>query len=71
MEQIIDLRTTLRYLVVRVIGSSYMFGDNESVVLSSMKFTTKLQKKHDVLSFHQVIKSIAPGICRFHSYQEI
>ena len=31
-EQIIDLRTTLRYLGVTVEGPSYMFGDNETVV---------------------------------------
>ena len=43
-----------------------MFGDNESVVLSSMNFTTKLHKKHNVLSFHQVREYIAAGICRFH-----
>ena len=47
VEQIIDLRTTLRYLGVRIIGHSYMFGDNESVVNSSMKLTSKLHKRHN------------------------
>ena len=47
VEQIIDIRTSLRYLGVRIIGSSYMFGDNESVVFSSMNFTTKLHKIHN------------------------
>ena len=61
-----DLRTTLSYLGVIIIGSSYMFGDNGSVVLSSVSFTTKLDKSHNVLSFHQVRESIAAGICRFH-----
>ena len=32
VEQTIDLRTTLRYLCIRIIGSIYMFRDNESVV---------------------------------------
>ena len=32
MEQIIDLRNTLRYLGVPIEGQSYMFGDNEMVV---------------------------------------
>jgi hypothetical protein len=31
IEQIIDLRTTLRYLGVPIRGKSYVFGDNESV----------------------------------------
>ena len=34
-DQIIDLRMTLRYLGVEVEKSTYMFGDNESVVKSS------------------------------------
>ena len=62
MEQIIDLRTTLRYLGVRIIGSSYMFEDNESVVLSSMNFTTKLHRRHKSLLFHQFRESIADRI---------
>ena len=54
VEQIIDLSSTLRYLGVEIIGSSYMFGDNEFVVLSSTSFTTKIQKRHNTLSFHRV-----------------
>ena len=44
VEQVVDLRTTLRYVGARIIGSSYMFGDNESVVLSSMNFNTNYVK---------------------------
>lgn len=36
VEPFIDIRTTLRYLGVPIIGRSYIFGDNESVVNSSM-----------------------------------
>ena len=39
VEQIIDLRTTLRYLGVPIRERSYMFGDNESVVNSSSTAT--------------------------------
>jgi hypothetical protein len=35
-DQIIDLRNTLRFLGVPVSDRSYMFGDNKSVVDSSM-----------------------------------
>ena len=66
MEQIADIRTTLRYLSVRIIGSSYMFRNNESAVLSSTNFTTKMHKRHNALSFHRIRESIAVGICRFH-----
>ena len=34
-KQIIDLRTTLRYLGVPIKGKAYMFGDNQSVITSS------------------------------------
>ena len=44
-----------------------MFGDNESVVNSSMKHTSKLHKRHNALSFHRVRGSIAAGIVQFYS----
>ena len=65
VEQIIDLRNTLRYLGVPIMGSSYMFGDNESVVNSSMKIDAKLHKRHNALLFHRVRESIAAGVCNF------
>jgi hypothetical protein len=44
VEQIIDLRNTLRYLGVPTREKSYMFGDNKSVVDSSMQLDAKLHK---------------------------
>jgi hypothetical protein len=46
VEQIIDLRNTLRFLGVLVREKSYMFGDNKSVVDSSMQLNAKLHKRH-------------------------
>ena len=66
MEKNIDMRTTLRYLGVPIIGPSQMFGDNESVVNRSMKFHVNKYKRHNVLSFHQLRESIAADIFRFH-----
>ena len=66
VEQLIDIRTTLRYLGVPIIGPSHMFGDNESVVNSSENMYSKLHKRHNALSFHRVRESIAAGLCRFH-----
>ena len=61
-EQVIDLRNTLQYLGVPVREKSYMFGDNKSVVDSSMQLSAKLHKRHTMLSFHRVREAIAAGI---------
>jgi hypothetical protein len=66
VEQIIDLRNTLRYLGVPVRDKSYMFGDNKSVVDSSMLLNAKLHKRHTMLSFHRVREAIAAGLVVFH-----
>jgi hypothetical protein len=65
VEQIIDLRTTLRYLRVPTREKSYMFGDNKSVVDSSMQLHAKLHKWHTMLSFHHIREVIASGIVAF------
>ena len=66
VEQIIDLRNTLRYLGVPVHEKSYMFGDNQSVVDSSTRLHAKLHKRHTALSFHRVREAIASGFVTFH-----
>ena len=65
VEQVMDLRNTLRYLGVPIRGMSWMFGDNESVVNSSAKPHAKLHKRHTALSFHRVREAIAAGIVGF------
>ena len=42
-----------------------MFGDNESVVNSSVIKDSGLRKRHIALSFHHVRESMAAGIVRF------
>jgi len=59
VEQLIDLRITLRYLGVPIREKCYMFGDNESVVNSAMHPYAKLHKRHTALSFHRVREAIA------------
>ena len=66
VEQIIDLRNTLRYLGVPIRSKSYMFGDNKSVVDSSMQVNAKLHKRHTMLSFHRVREAIALGMIGFY-----
>ena len=65
VEQIMDLRYTLRYLGVPIQGRSYMFGDNESVVNSSSRPDAKLHKRHVALSFHRVREAIASDMLSF------
>jgi hypothetical protein len=68
VEQVIDLRNTLRYLGVPIQEKSYMFGDNKSVVDSSMQLHAKLHKRHTMLSFHRVCETIAAGIIGFYFF---
>jgi hypothetical protein len=57
----VDLWTTLWYLGVPIRDVSYMFGDNKSLVNSSTQPHSKLQKRHNALSFHRVHEAIASG----------
>jgi hypothetical protein len=66
VEQIMDLRNTLRVLGVPVREKSYMFGDNKSVVDSSTQLNAKLHKHYNLLSFHHVREAIAAGILGFY-----
>lgn len=65
VEQLVDLRNTLRYLGVPLREKSFMFGDNESVVNSSIQPHAKLHKRHNALSFHRVREAIASRVYVF------
>jgi len=62
IEQVLDLRVTLQYLGVPIRNKSYVFGDNEAMVNSSMDPFGKLTKRHVMLSFHRVRSTIAYNI---------
>ena len=64
-EQIIDLRTTLRYLGVAIDGPAFLFGDNQSVVTSSTVPSSILNKRSSALNYHRVREAIAAGILKF------
>lgn len=66
VDQIFALRYTLRYLGVPLRDVSYMFGDNQSVVNSSMELHAKLHKRHTMLAYHRVRQAIASGVIRYH-----
>ena len=65
-EQIIDLRNHFRYLGVPVETAMMMFGDNETVVNTASVPHSKLNKRHNVLSYHRTREAIAAGITRFN-----
>jgi hypothetical protein len=44
-----------------------MFGDNKSVFDSSMQVYAKLQKHHNMLSFHRIREAIASRMIGFYS----
>jgi len=66
VEQVIDLRITLRYLGVPIRMKSYMFGDNKTIIDSSNMPHAKLHKCHTALSFHRVREAIAARIIAFY-----
>ena len=69
IEQIIDLRNTFRYLGVPVHDTSYMFGDNESMINSSAFLYSRIQKRHNILSYHCVRSQTAKGYIALHHIQ--
>ena len=68
-EQIMEIRSTLRYLGVQVQGKSYMFGDNQSVLTNSTLPHSTLQKRHQMLSFHKVREAVAAKVLAFHKIE--
>ena len=59
VEQINGHKLMLKYLGVPINEKVYLFGDNKSVVDSSMVPHAKLHKRHTALSFHRVREAIA------------
>ena len=66
IEQIMDLRYTLRMLGIPVKGKSWMFCDNMSVVVSSSIPKSTIKKRHNALAYHRVREAVAAGIVTIH-----
>ena len=67
IDQIIDLRTYLRYLGVPIREVSYVFGDNKTVIDGATIPHAKLHKRHDALSYHRVHEAMASKFLKmFH-----
>ena len=61
IEKLIDHRNSLRYLGAPINIISYVFGDNESMVNSSTIPHARLNKRHNILSYHFVRSMVACG----------
>ena len=66
VDQIIDIRTTLRYIGVPIRDKSYMFGYNRSVDTSSTIPNSTISKRHHLASYHRVREAIAAKYISFH-----
>ncbi len=64
-EQIVDLRYTLMAMGVPIEECSWLIGDNRSVVTSSTIPHSKLNKRHNALSYHKVRSCVAAGFLKF------
>ena len=67
VDQIIDIRTTLRYLGVPIRDKSYMLGDNRSVDTSSTIPNSTISRRHHLASYHRVREAIAAKYISFQS----
>ncbi len=66
VDQIIDIRTTLRLMGVPIKGKTMMFGDNKSVITSSTIPHSQVNKHNLMLAYHRVREAVAAGIVRFY-----
>ena len=65
VKQIIDLWYTLHMFGVPIDGTSWLFGDNKSVITSSTIPHSTLNKCWNALSDHKVREAVAGNIVRF------
>jgi hypothetical protein len=66
VDQIIDLQTTQCYLDIPVHHKSYIFGDNQALVMNSSIPHSSLNKRHNALSYHRVREMIAAKILGYY-----
>ena len=66
IQQIAGLRQALQYLGVPIRESSYLFGDNESVVTSSTLPHSLLSKRHHALAYHYTREEVVSNMVAFH-----
>jgi len=60
-----ELRYQLRMLGVGIQGPTIMYGDNQSVVISTTTPSSTLKKRHNALAYHRVREAVAADIISF------
>lgn len=65
VEQIIDLRYSLRMMGAPIDGLSWLFGNNKGVMQSSTIPHSRLEKRWCALSYHRVREADAAGYVNF------
>jgi hypothetical protein len=66
VDQIVDIRLTMRYFGVPILGKTIMFGDNQSVVTNATVPHSQLNKRHQALAYHRVREAVASNMLDFH-----
>ncbi len=64
-----ELRYQLRMLGVAIQGPTIMYGDNQSIVVSTTSPSSTLKKSHNALAYHRVREAVAAGIVSFRFIQ--
>ena len=65
VDQIIALRTDLRYFGVPIHEKSYLFGNNKKVITSSTIPYSFLIKRHNTLAYYCIREAVASGFLKF------
>ena len=65
VEQIIDIRYTLRMFGVPLDGPAWLLGDSQAVINSTTIPHSSLSKRWNALLYHRCHEAVAAGIVRF------
>ena len=62
VDLVVEIRYKLRMLGAPIIGSTLLFGDNQSMVLQVTRSHSVLKKRHQANNYHRVREAVAAGI---------
>ena len=65
VDLIVEMRYKLQMLGVRMEKSSYLVGDNMSVVVNTTLPSSALKKKHQACNYHRIREAIAGGFVTY------
>ena len=65
VDMTVEMRYKLRMLGVRMEKSTYLVGDNMSVVVNTTLPSSALKKKHQACNYHRIREAIAGGFVTY------